>query len=344
MGLKRIPQNYLVFIGLVVLLAVIVAVFAQFSTEGMISKEPERIHLTKFGSSGFVTEENDFVKVSDMPSNSHGFFYYPDTKDTNNRDVYQLFQLIRLPLFLGGGEDELSAYRAYSVIDLTSHCVTKYWPEENRMRIEDPCSGNVYNPLNGALMIGGSVLVEKNSALPHLELAVDENGYILVKTPVWTKQENGAIGIGREISSQEKEEYQRIVENYENTIKEKLRSVELPDTLPTGHEFYHLYDYELNGWTSEYRNGNDKVQVLYEWCNCTKSANQIKAEEPRAHNQMFSLDEVPVYSYPNHVDVVSGNHNDYIFIFYKDGYRFKVKTDMDFATGSNLMKSVFFSQ
>lgn len=40
---------------------------------------------------------------------------------------------------------------------------------------------------------------------------------------------------------------------------------------------------------------------------------------------------------------VSGNHSDYIFIFYKDGYKFKVKTDMDFATGSNLVKNVFFS-
>lgn len=202
-----------------------------------------------------------------------------------------MFQLIRLPLFLGGGEDEISAYRAYSVVDLTSHCVTKYWSEENRMRIEDPCSGNVYNPLNGALVIGGSVLVEKNSALPHLELAVDENGYIPVKTPVWTKQENGAIGIGRGISLQEKEEYERIVENYENTIKEKLRSVDLPDTLPTGHKFWQLYDYELSEWTSEYKKEDpiDKVRISYEWCNCTKSASQIKSDELRAHSQQFFL-------------------------------------------------------
>jgi hypothetical protein len=38
--------------------------------------------------------------------------------------------LIRLPVWLGGDKDDVSAFRAYSAVDLALHCLVKYWPGE----------------------------------------------------------------------------------------------------------------------------------------------------------------------------------------------------------------------
>lgn len=333
-------------IGSIVLLAIIVAVFAQFSTQSTTSKESERIFVQTIRGDSLRKELNDYVQVSDMPPNTSAYFYYPNSKDTEDRDAFQTFQLIRLPVFLDG-KDEIPAFRAYSAVDLSSHCLTKYWSQEGRMRIEDPCGGNMYNPFNGALItIGGNpVLVDKNSALPYLELEVDEQGYILAKPPIWREEKNGAIGIGREITSQERSEYQRMVENYMTTLEEKLGSLDLPDTLPTGHKYSQLNENDMTKRTAIYKDPDDGsvVNISYEWCNCTKTASQIKADVPRPHNETISFDNVSIYAYPNHINTVSGKDTQYTFIFYKDGFQFKVKTWMDFDTGSKLVKNIFFS-
>lgn len=345
-ALINIPQNYIVFAGSIVLLGVIIAVFAEYSTEGATSRQPERIYIQEIRGDSLREEINDYIRASDMPPNTSAFFYYPDSKDTANRDVYQLFQLIRLPVFLGGGE-EISTYRAYSAVDLSSHCVTKYWSQEERMRIEDPCGGNMYNPLNGALLTvsGNPVFVEKNSALPYLELTTDDEGYILVKPPTWTKEKNGAIGIGGTVSLQEKERYEEIVQNYKNTLEEKLNNIELPQTLATGHKYADLNRLDMTKRTAIYKDpdGGSTVNISYEWCNCTRQISQIESENPRPYSKILSFGDSQVYAYPNHVNTISGEHTQYTFVFYQNGFYFKVKTWMDFETGSNLIKNVFFS-
>jgi hypothetical protein len=44
----------------------------------------------------------DFSQISLMRSNSMEYFYYPNPKDTENRDAFQKFILIRLSEELGG--------------------------------------------------------------------------------------------------------------------------------------------------------------------------------------------------------------------------------------------------
>jgi hypothetical protein len=47
--------------------------------------------------------------------------------------------LVRLPGWLGGSKDELSAYRVFSAFDVASQCNVRY--EDARAVVEDSCHG-----------------------------------------------------------------------------------------------------------------------------------------------------------------------------------------------------------
>ena len=158
-------------------------------------------------------------QIKTMRPNSMEYFYYPNPEDSTNRDVFQKFVLIRLPEELGGDADDVSAFRAYSALSVGVHCQIKYWPHEERKRMEDPCWGSMYRPIDG-LMIAGERPVVNNgpTALPYLDLSVDENGSLYVESPKWTLNENGVVGEGRDISLQQiRQGSQVIVDSYEQT-------------------------------------------------------------------------------------------------------------------------------
>lgn len=147
----------------------------------------------------------DLSQITLMRPNSMEFFYYPNPEDTENRDVFQKFILIRLPEHLGGDADDSSAFRAYSAVSLSDHCLVKYWPENGRQRMENPCWGDLYRATDGVLMAAvdsGRVAFSPN-ALPYLELTTDHRGSLFVEPPVWTLDRNGVIGVGRHVSMEQ---------------------------------------------------------------------------------------------------------------------------------------------
>ncbi|WP_420545810.1 hypothetical protein [Nitrosopumilus sp.] len=162
----------------------------------------------------------DWSEITLMKPNSARHFYYPNPEQTENRDVFQMFSLIRLPEHLGGDADDISAFRAYSGVTLTTdHCVVKYWPDPGRHRMEDPCWGSMYRVIDG-LMITNPDLIMNTSpvALPYLELSMDECGSLFVEPPTFTREANGAIGTGRFISSQEIDHGSQImIDGYEKS-------------------------------------------------------------------------------------------------------------------------------
>ena len=158
-------------------------------------------------------------QIKTMRPNSMEYFYYPNPEDAANRDVFQKFILIRLPEELGGDADDVSAFRAYSALSVGVHCQIKYWSHEERKRMEDPCWGSIYRPIDG-LMIAGERPVVNNApvALPYLDLSMDENRSLHVEPPKWTLNENGGVGEGRSISLQQiRQGSQVIVDSYEQT-------------------------------------------------------------------------------------------------------------------------------
>ena len=146
-----------------------------------------------------ATQSPKVASIYNMEPNSSEIFYYPNPEKTENRDVFQKFLLIRLPAHLGGTVNDASAFRAYSAVSLTDHCLVKYWPQEGRQRMENPCRGGMYRAIDGVLMVGvDPIKITSPVALPQLELSI-ENELLYINPPVWSLRENGVIGVGREV-------------------------------------------------------------------------------------------------------------------------------------------------
>ena len=162
----------------------------------------------------------NFDKITIMEPNSKGFFYYPNPQDTENRDVFQKFILIRLPESMGGGVDDVSAFRAYSMVSLsTDHCLVNYWSDPGRQNMQNPCWGGTYRAIDGLLTDNvDPIMITSPVALPYLDLSIDEYGALYVEPPEWNLQENGVISIGRQISMQEIHQgSQVLIDSYEKS-------------------------------------------------------------------------------------------------------------------------------
>jgi hypothetical protein len=145
----------------------------------------------------------DLSLIKTMKPNSVEFFYYPNTKNSEKADPYQTFMLIRLPEWMGGDANDSSAFRAYSAKSLDDPCFVKYWGEYGRQRIENPCQGAMYRAVDGAMTLNAIHMSTTMTALPHLDLTSDENGFLYIMPPKWEKTENGVVGYGREMTLDE---------------------------------------------------------------------------------------------------------------------------------------------
>ena len=154
----------------------------------------QRIVLTYF-------DESKYVQIKDFAPNSAQVFIYPYTGNkTIDQEARNAWKLLRLSEQYGGEKDDISSFRAYSMLDLHLWCLINYWPD--KQLLIDPCHGTMYEPLYGIPLSGpGKDFAFKNNALPTLDLGVDEEGYIYVKSPVFDIDKNGLVGYGRRVSA-----------------------------------------------------------------------------------------------------------------------------------------------
>jgi hypothetical protein len=181
-----------------------------------------------------------YVRTGDIPPNSFVWFFNPfdnivynelyqkpitsltdrEKKDALEKiDRYAYYNLIRLPEWLGGSEENsASAYRAYNAISLTQKCLARYWPQEGRMRMEDPCAGDAYRSWDGLAFGGpagqgfsGGFIGSRGTyqGLADLGLAVDSEGHILALRPDTRPNANGIAGEGRVFSVEQLRESNR---------------------------------------------------------------------------------------------------------------------------------------
>ena len=199
----------LMIVGIIITASVFAVILADSVNLDRICKDSggKRVGDTCIAPTIIINStKNDSHDTASLPNlktmepDSVELFYYPNVQDSEKRDTYKLFMLIRVPEWMGGTANDTSAFRAYSVKSLDDACVVKYQPGEGRQYIMNPCQGAMYRMVDGAMTLG---LIHKSTqmtALPHLDLSADENGFLHVEPPKWTKSENGVIGYGREIS------------------------------------------------------------------------------------------------------------------------------------------------
>ena len=139
------------------------------------------------------------ASVKTFPVNHSEAVIYPKTNDpVLDEEAFRVWQFIRLPEELGGTANDVSAFRMFSQICLHLWCLWKYFPEEGRKRGECPCHGSLYDPLTGQAFAGPAALqAPPSNVLPALDLEVDSQGSMWIKSPNWSVNGNGIVGFGR---------------------------------------------------------------------------------------------------------------------------------------------------
>lgn len=132
-----------------------------------------------------------------------------------NMDAQERYMLVRLPEWLGGAENDISAYRTFSAFDIASHCTIKYWGGD-RMLIQDPCHSNGYRAWDGLTMHGVSTYGGSGGAgmlfspailgLPQMRLGVDSEGYIVAYRPDNSLYGDGVVGEGKRFTPEQMQE------------------------------------------------------------------------------------------------------------------------------------------
>jgi rieske iron-sulfur protein len=144
------------------------------------------------------------IETSGEPANIYSFpinhsevVIYPKTDDSVlNKEAFRTWQLIRLPLELDGGVNDVSAFRLYSRVCLHLWCLWRYEPKLNT--IACPCHASTYDPFTGKAYAGpASLQGPPSNVLPRLDLEADANGDLWILPPAWDPRKNGIVGYGR---------------------------------------------------------------------------------------------------------------------------------------------------
>ena len=170
--------------------------FAPFVPWGNFMPNPSSASLEK---APVILPDGTQANVNTFPTNHAEVITYPKTEDrVLNEEAFRKWQFIRLPDELGGSKNDVTAFRAYSMICLHLWCLWKYWPQENRKRGECPCHGSMYDPVTGTAFLGpASVQAPPSNTLPNLDFETDADGFLYISPVTWGVNKNGVVGYGR---------------------------------------------------------------------------------------------------------------------------------------------------
>jgi Rieske Fe-S protein len=170
--------------------------FAPFVPWGNFMPNPSSASLEK---APVILPDGSQANVNTFPINYAEVITYPKTEDrVLNEEAFRKWQFIRLPEELGGSKNDVTAFRAYSMICLHLWCLWKYWPQENRKRGECPCHGSMYDPVTGTAFLGpASLQAPPSNTLPNLDFETDADGFLYISPVTWGVNANGVVGYGR---------------------------------------------------------------------------------------------------------------------------------------------------
>jgi len=176
-------------------------------------------------SSFYGTAAGRKVNVGDLatfPPNSHWVITYPSSGDSKAdaqvTDTFRKFELIRLPVELGGDKPAASSFVAFSKVCVHLECSPNYNPTQKvnptengyesgpgyttHQNFECPCHGTTYRIPDGLAVEGpASRQPPPTNAVPMLTLSADDQGYLRVEPPIWDVDHNGKLGYGRYVSA-----------------------------------------------------------------------------------------------------------------------------------------------
>jgi len=170
--------------------------FAPFVPWGHFMPNPSSASLEK---APVILPDGTQANVNTFPVNHAEVITYPKTGDrVLDEEAFRKWQFIRLPEEVGGSKNDVSAFRAYSMVCLHLWCLWKYWPEEGRKRGECPCHGSMYNVVTGTAFAGpASLQAPPSNTLARLNFETDSDGFMYISPVTWGVNANGVVGYGR---------------------------------------------------------------------------------------------------------------------------------------------------
>jgi len=170
--------------------------FAPFVPWGNFMPNPSSASLEK---APVILPDDTQANLKTFPINHSEVITYPKTGDrVLDGEAFRKWQFIRLPEELGGAKNDISSFRAYSMVCLHLWCLWKYWPQEGRKRGECPCHGSMYNPVTGTAFAGpASLQAPPSNTLPQLNFETDTDGFMYISPVTWGVNANGVVGYGR---------------------------------------------------------------------------------------------------------------------------------------------------
>ena len=170
--------------------------FAPFVSWGKFMPNPSSVTLSKVP---VILPDGTQANLNTYPINHAEVITYPETTDeVLNEEAFRKWQFIRLPEKFGGGRNDVSSFRGYSMVCLHLWCLWKYWPDEGRMRGECPCHGSMYDVRTGTSFLGpASLQAPPSNSLPKLDFEADADGFMYISPPTWGVNTNGVVGYGR---------------------------------------------------------------------------------------------------------------------------------------------------
>ena len=170
--------------------------FAPFVPWGKFMPNPSSSTLEKVP---VILPDGTQANLNTYPINHAEVITYPETTDeVLNEEAFRKWQFIRLPEKFGGGRNDVSSFRGYSMVCLHLWCLWKYWPDEGRMRGECPCHGSMYDVRTGTSFLGpASLQAPPSNSLPKLDFEADADGFMYISPPTWGVNSNGVVGYGR---------------------------------------------------------------------------------------------------------------------------------------------------
>ena len=170
--------------------------FAPFVPWGKFMPNPSSSTLEKVP---VILPDGTQANLNTYPINHAEVITYPETTDeVLNEEAFRKWQFIRLPEKFGGGRNDVSSFRGYSMVCLHLWCLWKYWPDEGRMRGECPCHGSMYDVRTGTSFLGpASLQAPPSNSLPKLDFEADSDGFMYISPPTWGVNSNGVVGYGR---------------------------------------------------------------------------------------------------------------------------------------------------
>ena len=170
--------------------------FGPFVPWGKFMPNPSSSTLEKVP---VILPDGTQANLNTYPINHAEVITYPETTDeVLNEEAFRKWQFIRLPEKFGGGRNDVSSFRGYSMVCLHLWCLWKYWPDEGRMRGECPCHGSMYDVRTGTSFLGpASLQAPPSNSLPKLDFEADADGFMYISPPTWGVNTNGVVGYGR---------------------------------------------------------------------------------------------------------------------------------------------------